>query len=191
MFRFLSSPLGRMFLLSLALYVLSTLVGYEASTAQGNSATSSASLQALAQLFAPLAAMEPPLMMVVIFLNNSIKAFVVIALGFTFGVIPFIFLTVNGLITGLVLGMVGSLAGPRLALAALAPHGVIEIPALLLASALGFMVARAVVRRIAGREARLGHEFKNSMGLYLKVVLPALFVAAAVEAFVTPIFIGK
>ena len=191
MFRFLSSPISRMFLLSLAVYVITGFLGYAVSQVQGGGDASRKTIEAVAQVLGPMANLEPPFMMVAIFLNNSIKALAIILLGFTLGVVPFIFLAVNGVVTGLVIGEIGELAGVGVAVAALAPHGIIEIPALLLASALGFLVSRATVRRIMGREDRPGKELKRSLTLFLQIVLPALLVASAVEAFVTPLLIQR
>ena len=180
-----------MFLLSLAVYVITGFLGYAVSQVQGGGDASRKTIEAVAQVLGPMANLEPPFMMVAIFLNNSIKALAIILLGFTLGVVPFIFLAVNGVVTGLVIGEIGELAGVGVAVAALAPHGIIEIPALLLASALGFLVSRATVRRIMGREDRPGKELKRSLTLFLQIVLPALLVASAVEAFVTPLLIQR
>lgn len=185
------SPLGRMLVLSLVLFVLTSVIGYQTSQAPGGGETSRSAIEALAKALSPMTKLDPPLMMAAIFLNNAIKALVVIVLGFAFGIVPVVFLAVNGVIIGLVVGLVVGMAGPWVAVAALAPHGVIEIPALLLASALGLRVAGAVIKRITGRPANPGWEFKNGLVVYAKFVLPALFVAAVIEVFITPLLIRR
>lgn len=191
MSRFLSSALGRLFILSLVLYVLTTILGYVASQAPGGDEATKRAIQSLAQVLGPMGGLDPPQMMAVIFLNNAVKALAVIALGFSLGIVPFIFLAVNGVITGVVVSAVAAKVGPGMAMAFIAPHGVIEIPAILLASALGFRVAEAVIWRIAGRQSYPGRELKSGLVIYAKVVLPALLVAAGVEAFITPLLIGR
>lgn len=188
MSRFVSSPLGRMFIFSLVVYAATTVLGYQATQAQGGGEAAGRAIQGLAQILGPLAGLEPPLLMIVIFLNNALKALAVVVLGFSLGIVPFIFLVLNGAITGVVLSAVASMAGPRAAVAFIAPHGVIEIPAIILASALGFRVAEAVFWRIAGRQTYPGRALRSGLAVYAKVVLPALLVAAMVEAFVTPLF---
>lgn len=185
------SPLRRMFVLSLVLFVLTSLLGYQASLAPGGGETSRSAIEALAKALSPMTKLDPPLMMAAIFLNNAIKALAVIVLGFAFGIVPILFLAVNGVITGLVMGLVVVMAGPWTAVAALAPHGVIEIPALLLAAALGFRVAGAVMGRMIGRPTHPGLDFKNGLVVYAKFVLPALFVAAVIEVFITPLLIRR
>lgn len=191
MSRFLSSSLGRMFVLSVVLYALTTLLGFEVAQGPGGDEATARAVQGLAEILAPLAGLEPPAMMAFIFLNNAVKSLAVILLGFSLGIVPFIFLVLNGVITGVVLNAVASEAGPGAAIALIAPHGIIEVPAILLASALGFRVAEAVIWRIAGRPASPSREFKAGLSLYVKVVLPSLLVAAVIEAFVTPLFIGR
>lgn len=142
-------------------------------------------------ILGPLGLLTAPQLMLIIFLNNSIKALLVIVLGYTLGIPPFIFLVVNGLLVGVVLGATSAVAGPWAAVPGLVPHGIIEVPALLLASALGFRVALAVIRRILGRPAQPGRELKIGLAIYAKVILPALLVASAIEAFVTPMVMGK
>ena len=75
-----------------------------------------------------------------IFLNNSIKVLGVIILGFLLGIPPFIFICANGLIIGAVISIVMPEVGPTLVVASLAPHGVIEIPLVLLGTALGILI---------------------------------------------------
>lgn len=127
--------------------------------------------------------------MTYIFWNNARVLVGATILGlFTFGL--------GGLIvtpTFLVIGYVSSqilLAGydPLLLIAALLPHGIIEIPAVFLASAAAVRLGASITRPPQGMT--VGQGLQQALGDTVKlgfgVVLPALLVAAFVEAFITP-----
>jgi stage II sporulation protein M len=180
--------LARLLLLSAIFYLGGVVWGYAASGA-GSGEVSQGLLRGMAEFLAPIAGMSRWQMMAFIFLNNAVKGLAMLLLGLAFGVVPFIFLVINGLITGLVVRWVEGLGGMGLAMAALLPHGVIEIPALLLAAALGFRIGGEAFRRLTRRPAQVGQQLRAGLKLFLVVVAPALLVAAAVETFVTPLLI--
>ena len=74
------------------------------------------------------------------------------------------------------------------ALTLLLPHGVIEIPMILLSSAVGLRLGRSLLDKIKGRGS-LGAEVRRGLTLYVSVVLPLLLLAAVVEVYVTPIVV--
>ncbi len=189
--RFLSSSLTRMFVFSMAVFAGSLFLGLRMYESTGGTGEAGNMIEQLAQLMAPIGLLSPPLVMAVIFLNNSIKALVVIILGYSLGLVPFFFLVVNGLIIGLVVASFSGIVGSWTVVLALLPHGIIELPALLLAAALGFRVGAAVLNRILGREGRPGRELKHGLAVYAKVIVPALFIASAIETFVTPLIMGR
>ena len=62
------------------------------------------------------------------------------------------------------------------------PHGVFDLPSLLIAASYGLWLGVTVVRRMRGKESALlrfhiGHAFRR----YLTVVFPLLILAAAIE----------
>jgi len=65
----------------------------------------------------------------------------------------------------------------------LLPHGIIEIPAFLIASALGAWFVAETYPRI-----EIG--YKGLVKLFVIYVLPTLFIAAILEAYLTPYLIG-
>ncbi|MBI4333652.1 MAG: stage II sporulation protein M [Chloroflexi bacterium] len=123
-------------------------------------------------------------LLVIIFLNNSIKALMVIVLG----IIPFIFssgfVVLNGFIIGIVVEQAVAARGLGFTLLGLLPHGLLELAAILLSAALGLQIGFAVLAALGGKKAFLGQRYKNSLMLYLKFVLPALLVAAIIETIV-------
>lgn len=81
------------------------------------------------------------LMILVIFLNNAIKSILVMYMGAFFGVIPFLFLVVNGMVIGYMLQLIADspvgMSVAEVIVRGLLPHGIIEIPAIIVACAYG------------------------------------------------------
>jgi uncharacterized membrane protein SpoIIM required for sporulation len=107
---------------------------------------------------------------------------------FTFGVMalivnPIVYLVLGYLLSQLIIG------GQDLAIfaAALAPHGIVEIPMILLATAAAFHLGSVVTRPPRG--TTVGHAWVVALGDTLKVtvglILPGLVLAAIIEAYVT------
>ena len=142
--------------------------------------------QGLDDFLEPLQTASPVLLLLFIFLNNAAKALGVVVLGILLGLPGVLFVTVNGFVIGAVVSAVESAKGLKYIVASLIPHGVIEIPMLLLATALSFMVGWESFKWLSHRESRVESQLLASVNLYLKVVLPGLAVAAIIEAFVTP-----
>ncbi|WP_424769185.1 stage II sporulation protein M [Paenibacillus sp. sgz302251] len=80
-------------------------------------------------------------LMIVIFLNNAIKSIFVMYLGALFGIVPFLFLIVNGMVIGYLLTQLAEQHGGgfvfEIIFKGLLPHGIIEIPAIIIACAYG------------------------------------------------------
>jgi stage II sporulation protein M len=125
----------------------------------------------------------------IIFFNNTIKSALVIYMGALFGIFPAIFLVVNGMILGYLYKLIGE-QGENAALIFLKgvlPHGIIEIPAVLLACAFGLKFGALVFRSIGAmfrRQPGLANEYEafviRSVPALIAVVA-ALMVAAVVE----------
>ena len=129
----------------------------------------------------------PPLQLAgAIFLNNAIKTLLVIALGILFGVITLLFLFVNGAALGIVLYLSIQSRGLWSSLLVLLPHGILELPAVLLGAGIGLMLGRHSVNRLFGKtHTSLGNELGQAFYFFIAVIVPLLLMAALVEAFVT------
>jgi len=85
-------------------------------------------------------------MLIFIFFNNAIKSVMVIFLGAFFGIFPVFFLAINGLIIGYLLKL--SIDGQMtislfdLVVKTLLPHGILEIPALIIVAAYGLRLGK-------------------------------------------------
>ncbi len=130
------------------------------------------------------------LLLLVVFINNAIKALLLILLGILVGLPPLLFVALNGFVLGGLGSALESVNGWGYVLASFAPHGIIEIPAILLAAALGFTVAIESFQWLARRESRVRLRLSDGVKVYVRWILPGLAVAAVIEVFVTPLVIG-
>jgi stage II sporulation protein M len=127
-----------------------------------------------------------PQLALAIFLNNALKTLVVIVGGTLFGLVPVIFLFVNGAALGFVLYLSIGQRGFYQSLLAILPHGVLELPAVLLGTSIGLMLGGYVVKKLSGAaETKIGRELVRAMKFFLTAIVPLLAIAALVEAYVT------
>jgi stage II sporulation protein M len=127
--------------------------------------------------------------MLVIFLNNAVKSLFSIVLGAGFGIIPIIFVGGNGILLGLVANQVSHEQGTLFILAAILPHGIIEIPMVLISSGLGLRLGYLMYSSIMGKETDMKYELLQSLRIYMRIIMPLLFVSAFIETFVTPLVV--
>jgi stage II sporulation protein M len=116
---------------------------------------------------------------VFILLNNLTTAFIGIIFGLVLGVFPVVLTLLNGYVLGFIANKAVGVAGASVLLRLL-PHGVFEIPALIIALGLGLRAGTFIFRKNRTRETFFS-EFENSLRVFLFVVLPLLFIAALIE----------
>lgn len=130
--------------------------------------------------------------MVFIFFNNAIKAIVVMYIGSLFGIVPLVFLAVNGMVIGYVINIAaeeGLLF--TIVFKGLLPHGILEIPAILFACAYGMRFGKLMFSGIGAmftRRKGWGQEIeyfvrKSLPAMVLIVVM--LLVASVIESTFT------
>jgi stage II sporulation protein M len=132
----------------------------------------------------------PLVLFIIIFLNNAFKSFTAIALGVFIGIPPVFFIATNGLTVGVVLAA-SKIPNAALIAAALAPHGIIEIPALIVSTALGMSIGIEAVRFLTRKPSMTRNQLRYSMKVYMWWILPGLLIAALIEVFVTPLVISS
>jgi stage II sporulation protein M len=130
------------------------------------------------------------LLLPIVFINNAIKALLLILIGILVGLPPILFIAVNGFVLGGLGATLESVMGWRYVLASFVPHGVIEIPLILLAAALGLTVGLESLKWLGRRESRVKLQLSNGLRVYVRWILPGLAVAAIIEVFVTPLLMG-
>lgn len=128
---------------------------------------------------------EPPMLTLQLFLNNLEACVIIFIGGSFFGFISVAVLMLNGIIIGAVLEVMQKEAGLIAIIAAIVPHGIFELPAVIASGALGLMMGRAVKYEMTGtfdasfEGLRLGRYF-------VKYIIPFVAIAAIIEAFITP-----
>ena len=130
-----------------------------------------------------------------LFLNNLRAACVSFILGF----VPFLYLPTvsvlgNAIIAGLMVGYIGVglnydlLHSLLYVLAGIIPHGIFEIPALLLACAMGYAICTQLNKQIFRKRTKWPFDtMMGEMGWYIVLkIIPLLIIAACVETWLTP-----
>ncbi|MFC7249645.1 stage II sporulation protein M [Halomicroarcula sp. GCM10025324] len=119
-------------------------------------------------------------------LNNLTAMFVMLLGAVSLGIVSVFGLVLNGLLIGAVVGIALQEVPAVVILALLVPHGVLEIPALLLVAAVGLRFGRLTVRYLRGLEAELVTErLLREAGVLVAVATVLILVAAYIEANVT------
>jgi len=105
-------------------------------------------------------------------------------------IVPIVALVLNGALIGLVAVPVASLTSVGYFLAAILPHGVIEIPALVMGEAAALSTGVAVMMMPFRADARdeLGATVRRNLK-FLGIALALLVPAAIVETFATPLLL--
>jgi len=179
----------RWIFLSVFLFAGGLVVGLATSISSiGLLAEDIATLEELADLLAPLP--QQSLFIFIVF-KNVFAVLVSFALSPFFYLVPITALVLNGGILGVVSILVIQEKSLGFLLAGLVPHGIFEIPALIIAEAAAFSFGTAVMLAVFNRERRkqlLPNIRQNSR--YIVVSIGLLFVAAIVETYLTPLFLN-
>lgn len=127
-----------------------------------------------------------------LFLNN-IRATV---FTYLYGFIPFLFfpvfsLIINSSIVGFVLGVVEVATDENVLLSIcmfLLPHGIFEIPALVLSSAAGTRLCYTICKKIfrIAKDEKIKFHFQCYLRMLVFYIIPLLVIAAFVEGIVVP-----
>jgi stage II sporulation protein M len=120
-----------------------------------------------------------------ILVNNVFASLLLLVSGLLLGVLPILSVGFNGFVLGIFYRLTSGVEGYGKAALGVLPHGIFEIPALLVAASYGVWLGMAVLRRIRRKEtAPLGGMINHALERYFVVVFPLLVVAAAVETSV-------
>lgn len=168
------------------IFAASLIAGY--GYAVLNPTESARFVEELSAEFGWLMDLSLPQIFLVIFLNNAIKALLAIILGLLIFV-PVGFVAYNGWIIGIVVCEQVRTSGYMSVVAGILPHGIIELPMIIVSAALGTRLGVMAFLRIEGTISNkdLISKIKWSVRFYLRWILPLLFIAALIETFITPI----
>jgi len=117
--------------------------------------------------------------------NNVFNGFLWIVLGYVFS-FPSLYLSaLNGFVIGNISHTMILESSLSFVLVGLIPHGIIEIPTLLLCSAMGMGLGYSLINRLRGRGS-LRLELIKAMRLFITRILPLIVLAAVIEVTVSP-----
>ena len=177
------STLRLPFTLALTLFTASTITGY----ALGG-AVAPQLFEMLRETFGGIAELPPLTLLAIIFLNNAAKSLAALILGLLLGIPSLLFIILNGAIIGIITYEVSITYGFPFVFAALLPHGIFELPAVLLSAAVGIKLGLKVLSRFKG-ETGLKKELQNGVRFFATRIIPLLLIAAVIEVFVTPLVV--
>ena len=173
--------------ITVLVFLVTVVMGYFA--AASNSEIAETWMQEL-EMFKWIMSLNPLLIMLAIFLKNFVACAMSVLLGLGFGLVPLLVLTSNGFMIGVVSYSIIHKQGVLYLLAGIAPHGIIELPTILLGISLGFRLGYLLVLTILGEEVDLAGETRIAVHLLVRWFLPLLLLAAAIETFITPFAIS-
>ena len=139
----------------------------------------------MARRFGPYGDLTPVWLFLAILTNNASKSFLLMLSGILFGILPPVSALANGYILGVAVLWAVWEAGTASALKAVLPHGVLEIPALVLSMAYGLWLGVVFTKRIGQRNWEgAGGQVRHAVAMYFKIAFPLFVAAALVEVVV-------
>ncbi len=115
-----------------------------------------------------------------IFFNNIQASFFAIFIGIGFGIFPLITAIINGYVVGFVSRYAVNQQGIFI-LWKLLPHGIFEIPAIILSIGIGFKLGLELFKPF--KKMKFKYNFIEAMRFFAFVVFPLLLIAAVIEGF--------
>jgi len=147
-------------------------------------------LERIKETLEPIYAMGPFGQFLFIILNNGLTLFFILLLAVIFGIFPFLVLLSNGTILGMVAFFSQQQFSWSVFFLGTLPHGLIEIPVFILAGAIGLKIGKSVFQRVFKKEGSIKKELSEALECFLKILLPLLAIAAAIEIFITTKLLG-
>ena len=173
--------LRRVVLAAFLVFIFAVLLGYF--SAQSSPEEAGIVLEQLREMLEPMIETSSLGQFLIIFLNNSIIAFLAVILGLIFGIFPFLVLFSNGSILGIIVYFTQVRNDWLTILTLTLPHGIFEILAVILACAVGFKLGRVTLGKIFKKEVSIKTELNVALSFFLRFLFPLLAIAAAIEVF--------
>ena len=173
------------FTLLTTLFLVSAISGYISAMVNPENAENT-----VAQFFTQfefVKELDPFKLLALIFLNNSLKSMIAMLTGFFFGIFPVLFIFLNGFFIGVVVFVKSQEIGLTGVMMLLLPHGIFEIPAVLMASSYGLWLGRVFYDKVRGRDVSIGSAYTYALKKFLTRIVPVLLLAAFIETFITPL----
>ena len=110
--------------------------------------------------------------------NNLIATSLTLLLGVAFGILPIVAVGFNGFLVGALCREGASVVGYVQTALHVLPHGIFEIPALLLAASYGLWGGMTAPQRARGRKDRdIRGQLKHALRSFVAIILPLLVIA--------------
>lgn len=149
------------------------------------------SIEALEEFADSLTSMPSPAIALFIFMKNASALLLSFALSPILCLVPVLALTVNGLLLGSLSVIVAQQQSLGFLLAGLLPHGVFELPALIIgeAAALSFGITTMLALFRREKKEFLLPNLKQNLK-YLLLAIGLLIPAAVIETYLTPLLLA-
>jgi stage II sporulation protein M len=122
--------------------------------------------------------------------HNVTASLLWMVLGVLGGLPSLFFAVFNGFVAGYISYVAALSIGVGGVVATLLPHGVFELPAVLLSSAAGLGLGYALINRLRGRGS-LRAEFVKALRLFITKVFPLFVIAGTIESILIAIALGS
>ncbi len=142
-------------------------------------------IKELGEEFNDLLDLSAPMIVFNIFTRNTFLSFISLVSGIGFGLIPLGFIALNGVLIGVVMQMAEEEMGSFFVIMAIIPHGIIELPMVILSSAIGLKLGQELLCMLIDRESNIKEEFIKGIRTFTVLVIPLLLVAAFIEVYIT------
>ncbi len=178
------SPLGNAIILTILLFFVAMCVGWIGTV--HNPAIGDDLIKIFQKEVAGQITVSDPADMCAKLFANNLEACILLFLGgASFGILTLFIMSLNGIVIGAVTEIISHGHSAIFIAAALLPHGVFEIPAFIIAGALGILMAQSLIAEWYGA-ADTAADAGRFARIFILYVLPLIAVAAVVEAFITP-----
>lgn len=170
------------------LFVLSMAIGYVVAIMYPDMVMQSLEeLEGVVELLKHLSLIQ---IMFLIFLNNALKSLLILVLGIGFGIVPLLFIVYNGYFLGIFSHKILMEQSLLYLMGGLLPHGIIEIPMVVISAAIGIRLGLKGLASLKGEQVYLKEEMITGIKFFFYWIMPLLFIAAVVETFLTSAIIG-
>ena len=122
--------------------------------------------------------LNTPQMIQYIFLNNASVSLIAIIFGVILAIVPFIFAITNGYVIGYVSRLAVNSQG-ILSLWKLFPHGIFELPAVIISLGIGVYISKGLFTKNSDKEVI--RRIILAIKTFVFVILPLLVIAALIE----------
>ncbi|MFZ2970359.1 MAG: stage II sporulation protein M [Minisyncoccia bacterium] len=173
---------------SIFLFIGSILAGYF--IAHNYAKETEELLNEMKEMFLPAKEYSQLKIFMFIFENNVTVLSMSLLFSIMAGISSLLVITANGIILGVFAVIILENLSAEYFMAGILPHGIFEIPALILTSAVGFRIGAASLSKLFAGRSGLLSEIANGFRFFILIIVPLIFIAALTEAFVTPIFLS-